>query len=135
MKETFACCGNRKGQLTAKLNEQVKIVVERCSQSPEVASAVMAEVLTRSRQVKTGITALKGSGSKNFDKFGQTELATFTSATAVEVYDLTSVNPISTAMTTDQLDKHRGHYTFHRDNTETLKSHATTRIQETVNAQ
>jgi len=132
IKSTFAFCGNRKGQLTSKLNEQIMLAMERSCTSPAVAAAVKAEVVKRSQQVKQGIKTGKGSGAKNFNRFGQAELASLVSVSGVEMYDLAALSPVSKAFKTHQLDQHRGQYNLHRQKTEDMVRHAKGIIEEVV---
>jgi hypothetical protein len=130
MKSAFSFCGNRKGQLTSKLNERIFLAIEKAC-TPDLAISVKDHVLQRSKQVKDGIR-IQG-GPKNFIRFGQSELGAFASMTSVTVHDLTALQPVSTAMNSHQLGQHRSQYHVHRETTETLKTHAKTQIQEMVN--
>ena len=136
MKATFSFCGNRKAQLTPKLNEQILLAVERAC-APDVAAHVKQEVMQRSWQVKAGISATAnqgGGGHKSFDRFGQAELATFASVSGVMVHDLAALQPVSTAMNKDRLGQHCHDYHAHRETRETLKTHARAQLEEMVNA-
>jgi hypothetical protein len=138
IKAAFSFCGNRKGPLTAKINEQIQLAVERVC-APDVAVAVSKEVKQRSAQVKSGIktTASNGGagGHKNFIRFGQAELASFASVNGVIVHDLAALKPASEAMKIDQLGDHRHRHHLHRQATGTLEAHARAQIQEMVNAE
>ena len=138
LKAAFSCCGNRKAQLTAKLNEQIQLAIDRTC-APDVAGAVQQAITQRSGQVKAGINASVGNGKtgghKNFDRFGQAELAGFASVSGVMVHDLTTLKPVSTSMKKSELDNHRHHHMTHQQTTETLKTHAEAKIKEMVNAE
>ena len=136
IKTTFSCCGNRKGQLTSKLNEQILLAVERTC-APEIAASVRQEVMRCSGRVKAGIKANKsgGGGHKSFERFGQIELATFVNVSGVMVHDLTALKPVSTAMRNDQLQLHRHTHFAHRQTREGLKVRAEAQIREMVNAE
>ncbi|KAK0729603.1 hypothetical protein B0H67DRAFT_604814 [Lasiosphaeris hirsuta] len=139
LKAAFSCCGNRKGQLTSKLNEQIQLAVDRTC-APDVAGAVQQAVMQRSAQVKAGINASAGKGGgggghKNFDRFGQAELASFASVSGVMVHDLTALQPVSTSMGKSQLDQHRYNHMTHQQTMETLKTRAEAQIKEMVNAE
>ena len=133
MKSAFAFCGNRKGQLTSKLNERVFLAIANTC-SPDVAATVKEHVLQRSGQVKTGIQAQRAGGPKSFEKFGHSELTAFTSMSAIEVYDLTALQPVSIAMNLTTLDGHQNAFHVHRQATETLTTHAKMQINDMVNA-
>jgi len=138
VKAAFSFCGNRKGPLTTKLNEQIQLAVERAC-APAVAAAVSQEVMQRSAQVKAGINAAASHGGtgahKNFVRFGQSELASFASVSGVMVHDLAALKPVNEAMKRDQVGHHRHRHHLHRQATETLKTHARAQIQEMVNAE
>ncbi|KAK5651900.1 hypothetical protein OQA88_11559 [Cercophora sp. LCS_1] len=132
VKAAFSCCGNRKGQLTAKLNEQILLAVDRAC-APDVAAVVHKAVMERSGQVKTGIHA--SGGHKNFDRVGQAEVAAFVSVSGLMVHDLTALQPVSTAMNTAQVDSHRRNHWAHQQMMGTLKTHAEIQLKEMVNAE
>ncbi|KAK3319584.1 hypothetical protein B0T19DRAFT_478693 [Cercophora scortea] len=138
VKGSFSCCcGNRKGQLTAKLNEQILLAVDRACAAPDVAAAVRQAVMQRSVQVKAGIRASRGGGGshKSFDRFGQTEVAAFASVSGVMVHDLTALQPVSTSMNKTQVDQHRHNHWAKQHMVGTLKTHAETQLKEMVNAE
>ncbi len=136
IKAAFAFCGNRKGQLTGKLNERIFLAVEKAC-SAEVAATVKEHVLSRSAQVKSGITKAQGSagGPKSYERFGKTELAAFVGVEAVEVCDLAALQPVSVAMNGVVLAGHQQTYAAQKQETEGLKWHAEMQIKEMVNAE
>ncbi|KAK4448720.1 hypothetical protein QBC34DRAFT_464461 [Podospora aff. communis PSN243] len=134
MKQAFACCGNRKANLTAKLNERISLAVEQlCG---DAAAAVQAEVSRRSSQVKTGIAAKAGGGHpKNFDVFGLSELEAFVGVApgTLQVHELTALVPTSVGMTAAQLAVHQDQYYVGRQVTGRLEQHAKAQIDAMVN--
>ncbi|KAK3688012.1 hypothetical protein B0T22DRAFT_489779 [Podospora appendiculata] len=138
VKAAFSWCGNRKGQLTAKLNEQILLAVDRaCGAAPDVAAAVRQAVMQRSGQVKAGIRASHrgGGGHKNFDRFGQAEVAGFASVSGVVVHDLTALQPVSRSMNKTQVDRRRRSHWANQHMMGTLNTRAETQLKEMVNAE
>jgi hypothetical protein len=134
VKGWFSFIGNRKGQLTPRLNEHIfKGITAACT--PTVAASVKDHVLQRSKQVKTGIRAKKG--KKSFEKFGEAELATYAGLTSdigpLVVQDLMEVNPVSISMNSASLNGHLQTYDLHRKNTTNLESHAQKMLNTIVN--
>jgi hypothetical protein len=126
--------GNRKGQLTPRLNEYIsKSISASCS--PAVEASVKDHVIQRSKQVKTAIKTSKG--KKSFDRFGQAELATYSGLKSdigpLKIQDLTIWNPLSCFMNSASLNNHVGRYHMHRLNTTDLEGHAENLLSGIVN--
>ena len=111
VKSAFAFMGNRKGQLTPKLNEHIFTAI-MTSCSPEVVVAVKDHMGQRSKHAGAGIKA--AGGHKNFDDLGAQGLATFTGVKSVAMFDLTSLNPLSVAMNASTLQGYQNDYSLHR---------------------
>jgi len=130
IKGIFAFFGNRKGQLTPRLNEYIfKAIAATCA--PGVAATVKEHVLQRSKQVKKGIRAQ--GGKKQFDGFGRAELALFVGTNTVKFQSLAEVNPLSVALNAAALDSHVQTYRIHRRNTTDMERGAKTMLTEMVN--
>jgi hypothetical protein len=134
MKAAFSFCGNRKGQLTSKLNQRIFLAIEKAC-APEITETVKEHVRSRSKQVQSGIRSQPGKSPKCFSGFGKTELVRFADVTAIEVHDLAALQPVSVAMNLAMLEGHRDTYRVHRHATETLRKHAEVQIQTMVNAE
>jgi hypothetical protein len=132
VKGAFAFMGNRKGQLTPKLNEHIFTAI-MASCSPEVVVTVKDHMGQRSKQVKAGIKA--AGGPKNFDNFGAQGLAAFAGVKSVAMFDLTSLNPLSVAMNASTLQGYQNDYSLHRRTTTHLVNFAEQRIREIVNVE
>ena len=130
IKGLFAFTGNRKGQLTPRLNENIfKAITATCA--PGIATAVKEHVLQRSKQVKTGIRAQKG--KRRFDGFGQTELASFAGTGTVKIVNLAELSPGSATLNATALDSYVNTYRLHRQTTQDLERGVQNMLKDMVN--
>jgi len=99
IKGAFSWLGNRKGQLTSQLNGQLLAALAGASAADAIPT-LKKEMLTRSKQVKTGIRANRG--PKRFFDYGKTELAALVGAEGASqmpgMVDLSEVEPNSKGM-------------------------------------
>jgi hypothetical protein len=133
IKGVFAFLGNRKGQLTPRLNEYIFGAIT-ASCVPAVATTVKDHVVQRSKRVKAGIRTK--SGKKRFDEFGQGELASFAGMTAIGnlgVLDLAQVNPLSVALNSAALENYVKSYHLNRRNTADMEDSAKAILVDMVN--
>jgi len=135
IKGAFAFLGNRKGQLTPRLNEYIfRAITAGCV--PAVAKTVKDHVLQRSKKIKTDIRSKSGK-KKRFDEFGQGELASFAGMTTaigkLGVLDMAQVIPLSVALNSAALNSHVDGYHLHRRNTADMMHSAKALLDEMVN--
>jgi hypothetical protein len=130
IKGIFAFAGNRKGQLTPRLNVYIfKAITATCA--PGVAATVKEHILQRSKQVKAGIRAQKG--KRRFDGFGQVELAAFAGTSMVKIVDLAALSPGCAALNATALDSYVNTYRLHRRTTQDLEHGVRSMLREMVN--
>jgi hypothetical protein len=133
IKGFFAFLGNRKGQLTPRLNKYIfNAITASCV--PPVATTVKDHVVRRSKQIKAGVRTM--GGKKRFDEFGQGELASFASMTAIGnlgILDLAQVNPLSVALNSAALENHVESYRLNRRDTVDMEDAAKAMLDEMVN--
>jgi len=130
IKGTFAFLGNRKGQLTPTVNEQIYAAITG-SCSANVATTVKEHILQRSRQVKTGIQATRG--HKSFTAFGTQELTAFVNVQRVVMFDLTELKPLSVALNSAALQSHLQGYHVHQQTTMQMEDGAKKLLSTMVN--
>lgn len=130
IKGAFAFLGNRKGQLTPAVNQLIYVAIAG-SCSANVATTVKEHILQRSKQVKTGIKATKG--SKSFTAFGSQELAAFANVQAVTMFDLTELKPLSVALNSAALQSSQQGYSVLRRTTTQLEDFAKKKLVDMVN--
>jgi hypothetical protein len=130
IKGTFAFLGNRKGQLTPTVNKQIyAAITSSCSEN--VATTVKEHILQRSKQVKTGIQAMKG--HKSFTAFGTRELTAFANVQLVTMFDLTELQPVSVALNGATLQSYQRGYHVLQQTTMQLEDGAKKVLRTMVN--
>jgi transcriptional/translational regulatory protein YebC/TACO1 len=130
IKGAFAFLGNRKGQLTPTVNEQIYTAITG-SCSANVTTTVKERILQRSKQVKAGIQATKG--HKSFTAFGMQELAAFAHVQHIVMFDLTELKPLSVALNNAALQSSRQGYHVRRQTTMEMEDRAKEMLSNMVN--
>jgi hypothetical protein len=130
VKGALAFLGDRKGQLTPKLNQHIYASVSTaCGAS--IAAEVTKAVRQRSKQVKAGI---KASGShKSFTAFGMQELADLVGARSASVSDLAQLTPQSVALSSDDFQSRKRSYHIHHQSFQIMEAGARALLSDMVN--
>jgi hypothetical protein len=133
IKGLFACFGNRKAQLTPRLNQYIfESITASCA--PAVARTIKDHVAQRSVRIKAAIKAKRG--KKRFYEFGQDELAAFAGMASIgtlAVLDLAQAVPRSIALNSAALHGHVESYKLHRLNTAGMEQSAKAMLASMVN--
>jgi hypothetical protein len=129
-KGVFSFFGNRKGQLTPRLNKDIQAIISGACADP-IEVAVKQAVMQRSKAIKQDIK--KGDKKKTFDGVANSELAKFSGMQSVTVVNLGEENKGSVAMDSKVFENHVTGYANHQATATSMHNDAKRLLSEMVN--